>query len=181
MSFIRHFVNIAVASTLLVLLSSTISSAYAQRSAQTRGTPAQQSCTITRVTDGDTVHATCARPQRNQRIRIRLKGIDAPESRQAYGPAATRRLTALCLNQTVSIARRPQKDRYNRVLADLNCRGQDAGQYMVRAGLAWYYRSTARQYPRLVQLEAQAKRARLGLWAQSNPTPPWTWRQTRRD
>lgn len=160
---------------LLVLLNPCLRAAQAQRQA-----PAQQACTITRVTDGDTVHASCHRPKRNHRIRIRLKGIDAPESDQAYGQAATERLRNLCLYQTVDIPRRPTKDRYKRVLADLHCRGQDAGEYMVSAGYAWYYRGTARQYPKLVQLEAQAKQGGWGLWAQPHPTPPWTWRHSRR-
>lgn len=181
---LHKILHTAVWGMSVLALSGYICIAQAQNDANptVRGHSAQtlQTCTITHVADGDTLNAICQRPQRNRRIRIRLKGIDAPEAQQAYGQAATSRLRSLCLHQTVQLPKKLAKDRFNRVLADLQCRGQDAGEYMVRAGLAWYYRSTAQQYPRLVQLEAQAKRSRLGLWGQYNPIPPWQWRRGKR-
>lgn len=137
-----------------------------------------QSCQINRVTDGDSLEALCRRPNgQTSRIKIRLQGIDAPELRQTYGQAARQRLNQLCHNQQIQLPLHPAKDRYGRTLADVTCKGQDAGAYMVQAGFAWYYRATATDYPELVRMEAQAKRQKLGLWGTANPTPPWVWRQ----
>lgn len=139
-----------------------------------------QTCRVTRVSDGDTLDALCGTGSRAQKVRIRLRGIDAPELRQPHGTAARQRLNQLCHQQTIRLPQRPDKDRYGRVLADVQCQQQDAGELLVRSGLAWYYRSTARDYPTLVKLETQAKRHKRGLWGDAKPTPPWVWRQQNR-
>jgi endonuclease YncB( thermonuclease family) len=46
---------------------------------------------------------------------------------------------------------------------------------LVRRGLAWHYTrySSDRQ---LAAAERSARAARLGLWADAHPIPPWDWR-----
>ncbi len=51
-----------------------------------------------------------------------------------------------------------------------------ANAELVRQGHAWVY-ERYNQDPTLPDLQARARRQHLGLWAQKNPTPPWTWRQ----
>src|SRR6266446_4909750 len=58
---------------------------------------------VIRVYDGDTI-LIVDRSGHGPSTRIRLKGIDAPESSQDYGPEATKRMTELCLGEDVDIA-----------------------------------------------------------------------------
>lgn len=133
-------------------------------------------CRITRIPDGDSLEANCNTRPAGKPVSIRLRGIDAPELRQAYGPQARQRLRQLCQGQTITLAPTLAQDRYGRLLADLQCQNQNAAEYMVRGGFAWYYRATASEYPQLVRMQAQAQRQKLGLWGTPNPTPPWEWR-----
>ena len=48
-----------------------------------------ENCTVTRVSDGDTMRATCGAITRT----IRLSSVDAPELRQPYGPEAKQATT----------------------------------------------------------------------------------------
>ncbi|WP_347486087.1 thermonuclease family protein [Vandammella animalimorsus] len=137
-------------------------------------TPAQ--CIVTRVSDGDSLQARCQQGARVQRLKLRLRAIDAPELRQPYGQAARQALLALCLHQRVQLPARAQRDRYGRTLVDLHCGGVPVAERLVAQGLAWVHRGTARDYPRLLRLQQQAQRSGKGLWTQREPTPPWAWR-----
>lgn len=49
---------------------------------------------------------------------------------------------------------------------------------LIKAGLAWWderHAPTAKDY-RSVEIAARAKRR--GLWSDSEPVPPWEWRET---
>jgi endonuclease YncB( thermonuclease family) len=58
------------------------------------------------------------------------------------------------------------------ILAD----GRSLNQELVRAGYEWWYRRYSKDFS-LSELEAQARLARSGLWADQQPTPPWEWRR----
>src|SRR5262245_50122747 len=64
------------------------------------------------VSDGDTI--TVLDEQKRQ-YKIRLEGIDAPESKQDYGSRAKQSLSDLVFNKTVTVTS-SKKDRYGRVL-----------------------------------------------------------------
>lgn len=123
------------------------------------------------ISDGDTL---TVQTDGGRWVRVRLAGIDAPEHDQPYGTAATRSLAALALNRTVRV-RKVAEDDYGRVVGVVVAGGRDLDAEQVRRGMAWVYRQYARSR-RLYALEAEAKRARRGLWADSNPIPPWDWR-----
>ncbi|MGV0961070.1 MAG: thermonuclease family protein [Limnohabitans sp.] len=89
---------------------------------------------IVRVTDGDTVTLLSSD---NTRIKIRLAGIDAPESRMPYGHAAQVHLAELVLNKEV-IAVTHKHDRYGRTVATLWVGTKDVNLTMVQDGLAWH-------------------------------------------
>jgi len=61
------------------------------------------------------------------------------------------------------------------ILAD----GRVINEELVQAGLAWWYRRYSPNDERLAQLEADAKAAKRGLWADAEPVPPWEWRWRR--
>lgn len=130
-------------------------------------------CLVVGISDGDslTVRCAAAEPQRQ----VRIHAIDAPERYQSFSDAARRHLSALCLNMQARI--RPiDTDGYARTVAQVECRGEDAASHQVDAGLAWVSMPYARTRPDLRELQARARAARRGLWADPHPVAPWTWR-----
>ena len=130
------------------------------------------------ITDGDTLKARCGEPGHHQQITVRLAAIDAPESRQPFGAASRQSLAALCFQQYARITQRAL-DRYGRTVADVSCRGEDAGAAQVASGMAWVYERYAHRTTdaHLFALQAKAQAGRVGLWRDADPVPPWNWRQ----
>lgn len=137
-------------------------------------------CLIVGISDGDTLKARCGEPGAYEQITIRLSAIDAPEKRQAFGQKSRQNLAQLCFQQQATITPK-SRDRYGRTVADVECRGEDAGAAQVRAGLAWYYVKYGKGYEALEGVEAEAKHARRGLWVDPKPAPPWGWRKSKKE
>lgn len=125
------------------------------------------------VIDGDTIEI--------HGVRIRLNGIDAPESRQLCrkgdvdyrcGQAAAFALADLIGDTTVS-CEPSGKDRYGRTIATCAAHGADIGSRMVEAGHALAFRRYSLVY---VDAEDAARAAALGVW-QGEFMPPWEWRK----
>lgn len=127
------------------------------------------------VSDGDTITVLV---QGNQRIRVRLAEIDAPESSQAFGARSKQALSALCFGKTAMIST-DNKDRYGRVVSRVSCNGVDAQSHMLSSGLAWVYVQYAKD-KKLFAIERQARAARAGLWSDPQPIPPWEFRRSKR-
>ena len=130
-------------------------------------------CLIVAVGDGDSVSMRCA-GQPVQRVRI--ASIDAPELRQAWGRQAREHLATLCLRQRAEV-QALGRDKYQRTLAQVRCRGRDAAQEQANAGLAWVHPSQVRAWPQVAAAAARARRDRRGLWSQKRPLAPWKYRQ----
>ncbi len=87
---------------------------------------------------------------------------------------------ALVFGQKVAVNVMDQ-DRYGRTVAEVILPdGRVLNHELVKAGLAWWYRRYAPEDGTLAQLEANAKAAKRGLWAEPNPVPPWEWRKRER-
>lgn len=118
--------------------------------------------------------------------RIRLFGVDAPESAQSCqdangrswrcGSAAANRLDEFIGARTVSCRER-DTDRYGRTIAQCDVAGTDLGQWMVRNGWALAYTHYSKLY---VLDEAAAIHSRAGIHAGSF-TPPWEYRNQKRN
>ncbi|HQT00435.1 MAG: nuclease [Hydrogenophilales bacterium 16-64-46] len=127
------------------------------------------------VIDGDTVlfkpdHVT---PASRAFLKVRLAGIDAPETGQPQGSAATQALKALLHKRRVVLTTLAT-DRYGRRVGQIEVDGADASQAMLARGLAWAgWRADAATRAR----EAEARQARRGLWREASPVPPWQWRR----
>lgn len=121
------------------------------------------------VIDGDTVIARLHK----KRIKIRLFGIDAPESTQKYGQASKRYLQKLVAKSSVKLVIK-DRDKYGRYLGVLHKNGNDINRLMVKAGAAWAYKFYTKAY---VSEEKRARRLRLGLWKQKNPMNPYKYRK----
>lgn len=124
------------------------------------------------VSDGDTVKVLDAGKKQH---RIRLLGIDAPESNQAFGQKSKQYLSSLIFNKNVSITYK-EKDQYGRILGTIFYENENINLKMVQAGLAWHYVYFAKDNKELAEAEAAARKEKLGLWADPNPMPPWDFR-----
>jgi endonuclease YncB( thermonuclease family) len=109
-------------------------------------------------------------------VRVRLEGIDAPETGQAWGMRAKETLSGLVLSKTVRIVTSGRDD-YGRTLGRVYVGGTDVNAEMVRTGSAWAYRQYLTDAS-LLKLEQQARNAKRGLWSMSpdETMPPWDWR-----
>ena len=129
------------------------------------------------VSDGDTVTVLAGLHVQH---RIRLAGIDAPEKAQAYGDASKRHLSRLVFGESVRVEYE-KHDRYGRIIGKILKDGHDASLEQLRAGLAWHYKQYQREQSRedrgaYADIERVAQHAQAGLWRDSAPVPPWTWR-----
>ena len=129
-----------------------------------------------RVIDGDTLEI--------RGMRIRLHGIDAPESAQRCrdagrswpcGREATRALSGRIAGRPVVCEER-DRDRYGRSVAVCRAGGEDVNAWMATAGWAFAYRQYSRSY---VAEERAAQAAGRGIW-RGDVVPPWDWRKGKR-
>lgn len=131
---------------------------------------------VVSVADGDTITVLRGREQ----VRVRLYGIDCPESEQPFGRRARQRTAELVFGRTVTV-RAQGRDRYGRLLGWVELPGGGTlNELLVAEGLAWHYRRYAPREARLAQLEQEARAARRGLWQDPHPVPPWEWRRPAR-
>ena len=114
-----------------------------------------------RVIDGDTIEVAGGR--------VRLHGVDAPESEQSCragggrwpcGQRATQALSGQIDGRTVACEHRDQ-DRYGRIVAVCRRGGRDVNGWLVGEGWALAYRRYSRAY---VDEESAARAARKGVW-----------------
>ncbi len=132
---------------------------------------------VTRVLDGDTLEVL---GEDLKLHRIRLAGIDAPETGQAFGARAKQKLLALVGGEAVAVEW-DKRDKYGRVVGKLVDADQDVNLALIRAGLAWWYRKYAAEQSAVDRLlyetaEEQARTTRVGLWDDASPNAPWDWR-----
>jgi endonuclease YncB( thermonuclease family) len=131
------------------------------------------------VQDGDTITILT---DDYERVRVRFYGIDSPEKAQAYGPEAGAFLKSLIGSQKVRVEV-VDVDRYSRAVGLVSLGGNSLNLAMVQAGLAWVYGQYCKIADfcrQLSAVEEQAKRAKLGLWADPDPVAPWDYRRSLR-
>lgn len=128
------------------------------------------------VVDGDTIEI--------HDQRIRLNGIDAPESAQLCTDAAGEEYrcgqrASLALADFLK-AHRPtscievDRDQFRRMVAVCTSGGVDIGEWMVRKGYAVDWPKYSAGF--YAAAENEARRAKRGVWAGSFERP-WDWRK----
>ena len=141
---------------------------------------------VVRVIDGDTLVMLVDKEQ----IKVRLEGIDCPESAQPFGTKAKQALSDLVFGKDVRI-KSSGKDRYDRTLGrvfvnveptepDVDIVEAYVNQSLVFHGFAWHYKQYSDDES-LAQAEQDARDAQRGLWAAPSPVPPWDWRKGKRE
>ena len=128
---------------------------------------------VASVTDGDSIEI--------RGTRIRLHGIDAPESRQLCtrpfgqswrcGQQAALSLSDRIRRRSVSCISR-DTDRYGRTIAVCSQDEVDLNAWMVREGWAVAYQKYARDF---VPDEKEAQSAERNIWS-GTFVRPWDWR-----
>lgn len=128
------------------------------------------------VIDGDSIIVLATG---NKRIEIKLYDVDCPEQGQPFAEEAKQFISNQCLGQII-LYRLVGIDIYNRTIATVYLEdGRDLNLALLKAGLAWYHQShTSRQD--YADAEKEARNAKIGLWADKDPTPPWEWREIKR-
>ncbi len=136
------------------------------------------------VYDGDTILLAT---REESRLKIRLYGIDAPETKkpgkpgQPYGDVSKRTLMYKIMGRRVT-AEIIDIDQYKRAVGVIRYSGRDINREMAEEGMAWAYRQYLQgayesQY---IGAENRARSRRTGLWREANPQPPWEFRHKKR-
>ena len=112
--------------------------------------------------------------------KVRLAGIDAPESGQAFGRRSKQTLSDCAFGKQATLIG-DKVDRYGRTVAKVMVSGVDCNLRQVMLGLAWHYKAYEREQSApdrdaYANAELDARKARSGLWADAKPVPPWEWR-----
>lgn len=136
--------------------------------------PITTTATVLKVVDGDTIDI---RDDVRGRLRIRVLGIDTPETKKpgysvgCWGPEATQFAKDTLLGQRVAFTIDPTQgmyDRYGRTLAYLDkADGWDYSIEAARAGVAKayvYHDQPVTRYPEILAAEQEARAAGRGLW-----------------
>jgi len=129
------------------------------------------------VIDGDTLQVAGEK--------VRLHGIDAPESRQSCtvagvgydcGQSAKRTLTGATAGKVITCTG-DKRDRYGRLIAVCHAGDTDLNALMVRDGWALAYRRYGKDY---IPEETEARSSGSGMW-RGQFVEPWEWRKSRRE
>ncbi len=124
------------------------------------------------ITDGDTIIVlTDSRTQ----LKVRLEGIDCPESGQDFGEKARQATADLCFKQAVKLVKSGE-DRYGRTLAFVYVGNMCVNKELLSRGMAWHFKKYNKD-PELARLENEARMKKTGLWSMPHPVPPWDYRK----
>lgn len=128
------------------------------------------------IADGDTIKVL----RDHTLVSVRLKGIDCPEKKQPFGMRAKQFASDLCFGREVTISE-GKLDKYKRLVADVILEdGRILNQELVRSGYAWWYKQFSPHDEVLNRLENEARQAKVGLWSQPHPEPPWLFRKEKK-
>lgn len=145
---------------------------------------------VVQIAEGDIITVLDAE---NEKHKVRLLGIDAPEvghgkgePGQPYGTKSKEFLERHIDGKQVRVVWR-ERDQYKRILGDVYVAVDGVpgvelwvNQDSVSRGLAWHF-SPLDKRQALAEAEREARQQKLGLWRDSNPIPPWEWRREERE
>ncbi|WP_116367113.1 thermonuclease family protein [Parahaliea mediterranea] len=133
--------------------------------------PANLQVGVSRVVEGDTLVVV---DSDNQRHLVRLRGVDAPQPSQPFGEGARRCLEELVGGRSVRLSA-DMRSREQTLVSEVYLASRPVSQLLIQRGCAWWDTRSAPYDLELGRLESAARRARRGLWVDTNPVPPWEW------
>lgn len=131
---------------------------------------------VVAVADGDTI--TVLDDTKTQH-KIRLWGIDTPESKQDYGQRAKQALSDMVYSKPVTVDVQ-DTDRYKREVGKVYQGDTYVNLEMIKLGMAWWYQQYAKSAMDLKDAEATARTEKVGLWSRPDAVAPWDFRRGKR-
>jgi len=131
---------------------------------------------VTKVVDGDTI--VVMHPGKS--VKVRLFGIDTPESTQWYGQNAKQFVSSQVLGKVVSVEAL-DVDRYGRTVGIVSVGDLVLNRLLVEHGYAWVYGRYCKKpfCSEWKRLEKRARREKRGLWKNPSAIPPWEYRRSK--
>ena len=129
------------------------------------------------ITDGDTITVLEADKTEHK---VRLMGIDAPESKQDFGAASKQALSNYIYQKEVTVEYK-KIDKYKRIVGKVILDKQDICLAMISDGMAWHYKDYAKEQSKkdrdlYSQAELKAREAKIGLWQDNKAIQPSAFR-----
>ena len=136
----------------------------------------QTSGKIIKIKDGDTVVVLLS--DKTEEV-LRLAEVDCPENSQAFGLNAKQFTSSQVFGKSITFYR-VGKDRYKRTIAKIiYSKDKYLSKEIIKAGFGWWYFKASKDTS-LEKIQTQAKRKKLGLWADKNAIAPWEFRQNKK-
>jgi len=138
---------------------------------------------LNKVIDGDTVDVTIGRGffKKAERSRIRLWGMDAPETSQKGGDEATKHLCRMIGGKTTITLEEMDRDQYGRIVGVIypgKARPEKSYNYrMVKDGHAECYLLSGENTALYQQAEEEAKTKKINIWKDRNYQRPTDFRK----
>ena len=129
---------------------------------------------VVKVEDGDVIVVLT---DSNEKIIVRLAGIDSPEKGQAFGDRARESTSGMVLWENVSVI--PTAIEKDLVLGLVYINNKSLNEHLVKKGFAWVYKEicTMDVCDKWVKYEQEARSSKIGLWRKSKPMSPWDFRK----
>lgn len=125
------------------------------------------------VSDGDTITVLEGRRQ----VKVRLHGIDAPESHQDFGDKA-KRFVSRAVHGKMVMVDVVDTDRYGRAVGIVHEPSVgNLNEAIAKEGLAWWYQEYAPNDKTLAAIQEYNIANQRGIWSHPNPIPPWEFRK----
>jgi micrococcal nuclease len=142
----------------------------------TKETKKTSSYKVVGVKDGDTMVLLMDGKEQV----VRLAHVDCPEKKQPFGTKAKQYASELCFGKWVTVVHSNKYDRNKRLIAEvIDKDGQNLNKQLIKKGLAWHFKKYSKD-KEYAQLEVQARKSKVGLWSDANPTAPWDWRKPKK-
>jgi endonuclease YncB( thermonuclease family) len=130
--------------------------------------PVKSTETVVEVIDGDTFYI-------QNRQRVRLLGLDAPELENCYGIEAKKALENIILHKQV-LLKEPRVDIYRRIISLVYVDGKLINEYLIKNGFAYYRSAGTSELPNLKIANTYAQEHKLGIFGpncfQQEPPDP---------
>lgn len=133
---------------------------------------------VVKMPDGDSLTVEAVD---KTRYRVRIQGIDCPETTQNFGAEARAAGASILSGSSTVTLYVHCKDRYGRLVATVVTeQGLDFSKEMLKRGACWHYKAYDRRES-LAELERAAKLNKIGLWSFPRPQEPWVYRRRKRE
>lgn len=111
-------------------------------------------------------------------ISIELDGIDCPELEQDFGKEARDFTKTFIYKKKLKVEIKSYTTK-DKAVGRVFLGDRDLSLELIESGLAWFDKKNSSD-KRLAKAQKKAKKAKIGLWSNPTPTPPWIFRATQK-